>query len=155
MPNYGFNVIWSDEDEAYVATCPAFPDLSAFGESPEEAFEEARVVLGLFMEEYEADGVPLPEPTTLSQYSGRILLRTSKTLHAQLAHLAAREGVSQNQLIVQFLSGAVSSAAIHQESLGRRAGDVRAQVSSAATQKDWLDRAHSLSRQRKPASYAA
>ena len=112
MPNYGFNVIWSDEDEAYVATCPAFPDLSAFGESPEEAFEEARVVLGLFMEEYEADGVPLPEPTTLSQYSGRYPLRMPKTLHANLAALASREAVSLNQLMVHYLSMAVGGAAV-------------------------------------------
>ena len=65
MPNYSFNVIWSEEDDAYIATCPAFPDLSAFGETLEEALEEVRVVLDLFIEEYEADGVPLPEPTTL------------------------------------------------------------------------------------------
>ena len=109
MPNYGFNIIWSDEDEAYVATCPAFPDLSAFGESPEEALEEARVVLGLFIEEYEADGVLLPDPATLAQYSGRCLLRMPKTLHAQLAALASQEGISQNQLMVHLLSLAVGT----------------------------------------------
>lgn len=149
MPNYGFNVIWSDEDEAYVATCPAFPDLSAFGESPEEALEEGRVVLGLFIEEYEADAVPLPEPTTLSQYSGRCLVRMSKSLHATLAALASQEGVSLNQLMVQTLSMAVGGAAVSEvyiellgrafESLGHHASRnlvdyIRAQVSATETE---------------------
>ncbi len=114
MPNYGFNVIWSDEDEAYVATCPAFPDLSAFGESPEEALQEARVVLGLFIEEYEADGVPLPEPTTLSQYSGRCLLRMPKHLHGALARMADQQGVSTNALMVYLLSLSVGGAAVQE-----------------------------------------
>ncbi len=66
MPNYGFNVIWSDEDEAYVATCPAFPGLSAFGDTPMKAMEEAQVVLGLFIEEYQAQDVPPPEHNSSS-----------------------------------------------------------------------------------------
>jgi hypothetical protein len=37
---YSFNIEWSDEDEEYIATCPAFPGLSAFGETEEEALSE-------------------------------------------------------------------------------------------------------------------
>jgi len=39
---YSFNIEWSEEDEEYIATCPAFPGLSAFGEtewgSPDATF---------------------------------------------------------------------------------------------------------------------
>src|SRR5215468_6538678 len=39
-----------------------------------------------------------------SAYSGRLLLRMPRNLHAQLAETAEREGVSLNQLIVGTLS---------------------------------------------------
>ena len=61
-PRYGFEIRWSAHDEAFLATCPAFPGLSAFGDTEEEALREAKVALELFIEEYEADDVPLPQP---------------------------------------------------------------------------------------------
>ena len=64
VSKYGFDIRWSDEDRAFLATCPSFPDLSAFGSTPEEALREGQVALAPFVEEYEADGVPLPEPVT-------------------------------------------------------------------------------------------
>ncbi len=110
MRNYSFNVIWSERDKAYVATCPEFPGLSAFGDTAAEAIEEAGVALDLFIEEYETDRVPLPEPRVLPSYSGQIRLRMPKHLHAQLTHYANQEGVSLNMLIVSYLSEAVGAA---------------------------------------------
>ena len=60
VPRYGFQIKWSDEDAAYLATCPAFEMLSAFGETPDEALHEAQTALSLFVEEYQAEGIPLP-----------------------------------------------------------------------------------------------
>ncbi len=112
MRNYSFNVIWSERDKAYVATCPEFPGLSAFGDTADEAIEEAGVALSLFIEEYEADGVPLPDPRTLPSHSGQIRLRMPKHLHARLADYADQEGVSLNTLIVSYLSEAVGAASV-------------------------------------------
>ena len=41
MFKYSINLTWSDEDNCYVATVSEFPGLSAFGDTPEEAAEEA------------------------------------------------------------------------------------------------------------------
>ena len=98
---YGFSVFWSDEDESYIAVCPEFPGLSALGDTPEAAVREAEITLRLFIEEYEKDAVPLPEPQT---YSGKTIVRMPKSLHAALASLADREGVSLNMLIITMLS---------------------------------------------------
>ena len=62
MNRYSMNIFWSDEDESYIATCPEFPGLSAFGETPEEALAEAQIALQLFIDTYNEDGLPLPEP---------------------------------------------------------------------------------------------
>lgn len=100
---YGFNVLWSDVDQAFVATCPDFPDLSAFGGTPEDAVEDAMKVLDMYVEEFEGQGVPLPPPTVVRTYSGQLRLRLPAFVHAQLAQRAEFEGVSLNSLINTFV----------------------------------------------------
>lgn len=51
---------------------------------------------------------PAPEKGDEKGPSGRLLLRMPRTLHAELAQLAEKRGVSLNQLIVGLLAGAVS-----------------------------------------------
>ena len=62
MLNYSFDIFWSEEDAAYIAICPEFPRLSAFGGTPEQALAEMKVVLKLAIEAYEEEGWPLPKP---------------------------------------------------------------------------------------------
>lgn len=47
MEPYGFDVFWSEEDGGYIATCPDFPGLSAFGVSEEQALSEGKAALRL------------------------------------------------------------------------------------------------------------
>src|SRR6185369_11440534 len=104
MSKYGFNLRWSAEDEGFIATCPDFPGLSAFGETPEQALEEAKVALELFIESMEKSGDAIPEPSATTEYSGQIRLRMPKTLHSSLARNAAKEGVSLNTWVITLLS---------------------------------------------------
>lgn len=104
MSNYGFNLLWSVEDQGFIATCPDFPGLSAFGETPEEALSEARTALELFIESLKASGDALPKPTECFDYSGQIRLRMPKTLHSSLAHKADKEGVSLNTWLITLLA---------------------------------------------------
>jgi predicted HicB family RNase H-like nuclease len=65
--------------------------------------EEART---LWIEtEYEA-GEEIPLPSYPPEYSGKFNLRLPKSLHAQLAQSAEREGVSLNQYVVMLLAAA-------------------------------------------------
>ena len=41
---YTIQIFWSEEDAGFIAICRDFPGLSAFGESREEAFDNARDV---------------------------------------------------------------------------------------------------------------
>ena len=67
MEHYGFDVFWSEEDGGYIATCPDFPGLSAFGETEEEAIVEGKAALRLFLEAIQAEGKPAPRATTLQR----------------------------------------------------------------------------------------
>lgn len=104
MHNYSVEVIWSDEDECYIATIPEFPGLSAFGDAQEEAIKEAKIALKGFIKVYKEDGCELPKPYLLEPFSGQTRLRLSKSLHASLSKEAKREGVSLNTYILSILS---------------------------------------------------
>ena len=60
---YGVNIFWSEEDDCYVATFPDFPNLSAFGDTWEEAAADARIVLGMALEYLSERGIAPPRPT--------------------------------------------------------------------------------------------
>lgn len=106
MLKYGFTVLWSNEDNCFIATCPDFPGLSAFGENPEEALREANVALSLFLDEIQESGenAPLPKTSVYNNYSGQTRLRMPKSLHKDLAECAENEGVSLNTWIIKLLS---------------------------------------------------
>lgn len=104
MFKYSINLAWSEEDSCYVANVTEFPGLSAFGESPEDAVEEAKIAVEGFLKVYQEDGCPIPKPATLKPFSGQTRLRLPKTLHATLNQQAQKEGVSLNTYLISLLS---------------------------------------------------
>lgn len=117
---YSMRVEWSEKDQAFRATCPAFPGLSAFGEAREEALKEAGIALELVIEDYEEEGEELPAPREALEYSGQTRLRMPPQLHQALAEEANRQGVSLNMLLVSFLSkqlGREEQQGAHEEQL--------------------------------------
>lgn len=109
---YSFNIEWSEEDQEYVATCPAFPGLSAFGETEEEALREAKIALQGFIETCQAQNIPLPEPQIRETYSGQFRVRLPKSLHRQAADLAAKDEISLNQLVISAVEARVGAKQI-------------------------------------------
>lgn len=64
-PRYSVTIRWSDEDEAYIATVPELPGLSAFGDTEEEALKELEIAQELFLDVMRERGDPIPEPLSL------------------------------------------------------------------------------------------
>ena len=110
MSKYGFAVRWRDEDACYIAVCPEFPGVSAFGDTPADALREAQVALDLAIEDLLEDGLPLPVPQQMATYSGQFRLRVPSWLHGQLAERAELEGVSLNTLAVSYLAAGLGGA---------------------------------------------
>jgi len=105
---YPFSIEWSDEDHEYIATCPAFPGLSAFGETEEEALQEGKIALSGFIETYKANDMVLPEPVVHTAVSGKFQLRLPKSLHRLAIRMAGLEGVSLNSYIADAVRAKVS-----------------------------------------------
>lgn len=104
MSKHSVLVQWSEEDNAYIATVPELPGLSAFGSSQEEAARELSIAKKAYLEVMEEDGEEIPEPDVLKPFSGQTRLRLPKSLHQSLANEAKREGISLNTYIVHLLS---------------------------------------------------
>lgn len=107
---YSLAVFWSEEDKLFIAEARDLPGCSAAGETQEEAIAEVRDAIASWLEAAKAVGRGIPQPSTnvgeLS-FSGKLMLRMPRSLHASLARRAELEGVSLNQLITHLLSSAV------------------------------------------------
>jgi predicted RNase H-like HicB family nuclease len=106
---YPFNIAWSAEDQEYVATCPAFPGLSALGETEEEALVEAKVALGAVLEACKREGIEIPDAELADSFSGQFRVRLPKSLHRQASQLAAVDGISLNQLVISAVEQRVGT----------------------------------------------
>lgn len=59
--HYSILIQWSEEDQAYIASLPEFgPYARTHGDSYEEALKNAKEVLVLLVEDYQARGKELP-----------------------------------------------------------------------------------------------
>ena len=61
--NYCILLKYSAEEKRYVVTVPDLPGCMADGESPKEAYENAKIVIREWIETARAAGRPIPEPT--------------------------------------------------------------------------------------------
>ncbi len=107
MTRYPIEVFWSDENKGFVALVPDLPGCSAWGKSEADAIREAHAAIAVWIEAAQAAGreVPAPAPPQDdARYSGRLLVRLPRRLHADLARNAKREGVSLNQYLLFLLA---------------------------------------------------
>ncbi len=104
-------VLIRDEDEngqaGYVAEVQELPGCLSQGSTPDEAYDSVRDAMYGWIKVALEDGKPIPGPVADLEFSGRILVRCPKTLHASLSRAADCEGVSLNQFVVSALASAV------------------------------------------------
>ena len=103
--HYAYRVMWSAEDEEFVALCAEFPSLSWLENSPEEAFSGIRRLVAEVLEDMLKGGETPPEPIAGRTYSGNFMVRVTPETHRALALRAAEEGVSLNRLVSARLAG--------------------------------------------------
>ena len=115
---YRFEVtpILAAEGGGYTACIPLLGRWSAVGdgETAADAIANLQAHLPDLLEEWLHHGVLIPEPAdTLETLSGTLSLRLPKTLHAEIAQVAAEEGVSINQFILVAAAKAVGHRLPH------------------------------------------
>lgn len=107
---YRLSLIWDEDDEGqqgWVAEIPELPGCISQGATPEEAVTNVRDAMAGWISVALEDGRPIPEPLSDEGYSGKLLLRLPRSLHATLAREAEAEGVSLNALLTSTLARSV------------------------------------------------
>lgn len=101
----GFAVnLLPDDDGSYTAHFVELPEVSAFGDTPEEALKELAVAWRAVKAAYKAKRLPIPLAPARKHYSGAFNVRIDKTLHRALAIEASRLGISLNAIVAKKLS---------------------------------------------------
>lgn len=125
---YGISVrlVVRDGLEMYEARVAELQDVAAFGDSFSEAYESAIEAIDGLREMFAEKGKALPPPESEEpEFSGRVTLRMSKSLHAVIHRRAASDGISLNQWIVEAIAcrtdGAISLNSVYVASQVRQA----------------------------------
>lgn len=100
-------VLTPDPDGQYTAEIMEFPGCVTYGATAEEALRRLDEVALEWLAASIEQGQSIPEPMSVIDYSGKLVLRMPKGLHQRAALCAEREGVSLNQFIVTNLAETV------------------------------------------------
>lgn len=99
-----FQKIVEDDGETYYRiTIPKLPGLIAYGDSIEEGLNELEGAKKAWFSSCIRRKIKIPEPVH-KNYSGKLIVRMPKSLHAHLAEEAEEENVSLNSFIVSKLA---------------------------------------------------
>lgn len=68
MDRYSMILQWSDEDRLYLVTIPEFSEFVVMpcthGKTRQEALRNGEEVIKMYLEAWQAEGEPIPEPIT-------------------------------------------------------------------------------------------
>lgn len=98
-------LIKEEGQSVYRATVAEFPDVAYFGETYGDAYEGVIDAITTISETLSNKGQKVPTPLAdQEEFSGRVTLRISKSLHARLHAAAAREEVSLNLWVAETVA---------------------------------------------------
>lgn len=93
-----------NKEQYFEARVRELPDVVEYADTHQEAYELAIDSIETTAQALAEHGREMPPPAPIADdYSGRITVRTTRSLHRDLAILAEEENVSLNQLIVSVL----------------------------------------------------
>jgi predicted RNase H-like HicB family nuclease len=96
--------LYQDEGGDWIVAIDDLEGCVADGKTPDEAVANLREAMRSWLESRIQAGLEIPEPSGITDYSGRVLLRMPRSLHQRLSIQAKAEGVSLNQYLVSLLA---------------------------------------------------
>lgn len=99
-----------EDGGGYVMTLPDLPGVMGDGATEAQAVADGKEAFAAAVAALQDMGREVPEPlfsiqdTGATSASGKFVARVPKSLHAQLAHRAKKEGVSLNTLVLTFIA---------------------------------------------------
>ncbi len=97
----------NEENPGWVARVVELPGCYTQSDTFDELEEMIEDAMRGWLEVALEDGLPIPEPRAYQEYSGKFIVRLTKSLHQQLVEQAGREGISLNQYVSTELAKVV------------------------------------------------
>lgn len=101
---YKMEIVEDTHEGGYVVSYPDLPGCITCADTIEEAIAAAQDAKREWIAAALEDGIEVPQPNSLDDYSGQFKLRIPRSLHKQLAEHSKREGISMNQYCLYLLS---------------------------------------------------
>lgn len=101
---YRMEIVEDREEGGYVVSYPDLPGCLTCGETIESAVENARDAKRVWLEAALEEGVSIPMPDSLEDYSGQFKLRLPRSPAPRSGGALQREGISMNQYCVYLLA---------------------------------------------------
>ena len=101
---YKMEIVPDLAEGGFAVSFPDLPGCITCADTIEEALYNAIEAKRLWLEVALEDGLVIPEPYELEDYSGQFKLRIPRSLHRSLAEHSQREGISMNQYCLYLLS---------------------------------------------------
>jgi predicted RNase H-like HicB family nuclease len=108
--NYRIEIIKDIEEGGYALHCPELRGCITCGETIEQGLEMIEDAKKCWFTACIEDGIEIPEPSTIDEYSGEFKLRMPKSLHKTLVERSRQEGISMNQYCLYLLSSGIDTA---------------------------------------------
>ncbi len=108
--SYRIEVIEDKEEGGYALNCPELRGCITCADTLHDGFTMLEDAKKSWFAACLEEGVPIPEPSHLENYSGQFKLRMPKSLHKTLAERSRLEGISMNQYCLYLLSSGANSA---------------------------------------------
>lgn len=105
--HYLINILWSEEDQLYIAEVPELEGCISHGKTATAATQNAEEGIASWILAAKKMKHPVPEPALKRKVSGKFNLRLPKEIHKSLIVRALKEGVSLNQMVATLLARAV------------------------------------------------
>ena len=101
---YRMELVPDTAEGGYAVSFPDLPGCVSCGDTLESAVKNGEDAKKAWFAAALEDGIEIPEPDNLEQYSGQFKLRIPKSLHRQLSEHSKREGISMNQYCLYLLT---------------------------------------------------
>ena len=108
-------LIPDEESGTFTAQIAEFPGCITEGDTPSKAYESLEAAAESWLEAALESGIPIPEPESESEYSGRVVLRMPRSTHKRAAQAAARDEVSLNTFLVSAVAERLVQSSLRQE----------------------------------------
>lgn len=102
--SYRMEIVEDHEEGGFVVMFPDLPGCMTCGETIEAAVTNAMDAKKAWLEAALEEGIEIPKPDSLEEYSGQFKLRIPRSLHRSLAEHSKREGISMNQYCLYLLT---------------------------------------------------